>query len=245
MFGEVPRRRAGLAFSRPLCVPQHTKTADGGPVRTADDGQRHVLHKRRELEARCGGEGGVRETGERPSEGEGGGGEGVRRGGRGGAAALRGAAPSPSCGPPERRPAPRREKRRAHAPTAVVSRPTMIVATMIVSSAVPTTIGSPKPSRRPASATPVAIDERKMSPTSCGWPTAKGSDENIVNDAWCTAAARKEKRARSPSIGLYAGSCLMVVFVCVRCVCVLCALLDGVCWCVCCECGCVHDLPLL
>ena len=94
----------------------------------------------------------------------------------------------------------------------------MIVATMIVSSAVPTTIGSPSPSRRPASATPVAIELRKMSPTSCGWPTAKGRLEKSVKDAWCTAAARKEKRARSPSMGLYAGSCAFcrcVLWLCV------------------------------
>lgn len=38
---------------------------------------------------------------------------------------------------------------------------------------------------RPISATPVAMELRKMSPTSWGWPTAKGRLDHSVKDAWC------------------------------------------------------------
>ena len=98
----------------------------------------------------------------------------------------------------------------ARSPTRIVSRPTSVVATVRVSSAVPTVVASSKPLSLPMSATAVAIADRKMRPTSCGWPTAKGRAEKSVKAAWCMAAERKEKRARAPNRRAYSGSFVFI-----------------------------------
>jgi len=69
-----------------------------------------------------------------------------------------------------------------HAPTSSVQAPVKNVATLMVSSEVPSAVAASRPASRQMPAMLVAMAERKMRPTSCTWPTVKQGGRDVAHE---------------------------------------------------------------
>lgn len=76
-----------------------------------------------------------------------------------------------------------------HPPTSCVQAPVKKVATLIVSSEVPSAVAASRPASQQMAAMLVAIALKKMRPTSCTWPTAGRKVGGENEDAWARGKA--------------------------------------------------------
>ena len=85
--------------------------------------------------------------------------------------------------------------------------PSVAVARATTTRAVESRTSSGRLRARQYSATVVVMEDKKIKPASCTWPTAKGMEERATKAAACTAEERRTRRTRS---GRYGAGCVCV-----------------------------------
>jgi hypothetical protein len=89
----------------------------------------------------------------------------------------------------------------------MISRPTIPVAAVTAVNTVANVPSCGQPASPHSATTELAMAERKMRPTSCTCPTAKGSVLRSTNASWWMAEERKTSLTREPIMGRKKGSC--------------------------------------